>query len=74
MILSVPTFAVIYSLSRDSVEKKLKRKKLPVSTNYYKSDIEHLYKTKHNKKPLTIEELYKLDIPSIEEANEIEHK
>ena len=70
MILSVPTFAVIYSLSRDSIEKKLKRKKLPVSTNYYKNDIEHLYKIKHNKKPLTVEELYKLDIPSIEEANE----
>lgn len=71
MILSVPTFAVIYSLSRDSVEKKLRRKKLPVSTNYYKNDIEHLYKTNSNKKPLTIEELYALDIPSIEEANEI---
>ncbi len=71
MILAVPTFAVIYSLSRDSIEKKLRRKKLPVSTNYYKNDIEHLYKSSSNKKPLTIEELYALDIPSIEEANEI---
>ena len=70
MLLAVPTFAVIYSLSRDSVEKKLKRKKLPVSTNYYKNDIEHLYKSNCDKKPLTIEELYALDIPSIEEANE----
>lgn len=71
MILSVPTFAVIYSLSRDSIEKKLRKKKLPVSTNYYKNDIEHLYKTNRDKKPLTVEELYALDIPSIEEANEI---
>lgn len=71
MILSVPTFAVIYSLSRDSIEKKLRKKKLPVSTNYYKNNIEHLYKTNQDKKPLTVEELYALDIPSIEEANEI---
>ncbi len=70
MILAVPTFAVIYSLSRDSVEKKLKSKKLPVSTDYYKNDIEHLYKSSADKKPLTVEELYALDIPSIEEANE----
>lgn len=74
MILSVPTFAVIYSLSRDSIEKRLRKKKLPVSTDYYKNDIEHLYKTKHDKKPLTVEELNALDIPSVEEANEIEHK
>lgn len=71
MILSVPTFAVIYSLSRESIEKKLKKKKLPVSTSYYKNDIEHLYKTNPDKKPLTVEELYALDIPTIEEANEI---
>lgn len=71
MILSVPTFAVIYSLSRDSIEKKLRKKRLPVSTNYYKNNIEHLYKTSQDKKPLTVEELYALDIPSIEEANEI---
>ena len=70
MLLSVPTFAVIYSLSRDSIEKKLKRKKLPVSTNYYKNDVEHLYKTNKSKKPLTIDELYALDIPSTDEANE----
>ncbi len=70
MLLSVPTFAVIYSLSRDSIEKKLKRKKLPVSTNYYKNDIEHLYKTNQRKKPLTIEELYALDIPNTDEVNE----
>ena len=74
MILSVPTFAVIYSLSRDSIEKKLRKKSLPVSTDYYKNDIEHLYKTKRDKKPLTVEELNALDIPSVEEANEIEHK
>ena len=53
------------------IKNKLKRKKLPVTTEYYKQDIEHLYAKPEKKKPLTVEELEKIVIPSADEVNEI---
>lgn len=70
MILAVPTFAVIYDLFKESVEKKLKAKKLPTSTSYYKDNIEHLYQSPQRARPLTPEELELIEIPPIEEVNE----
>ncbi len=71
MVLAVPMFALLYSFTRSWVENKLKIKKLPVTTEYYKQDIEHLYAKPEKKKPLTVEELEKIVIPSADEVNEI---
>ncbi len=71
MVLAVPMFALLYSFTRSWVENKLKRKKLPVTTEYYKQDIEHLYAKPEKKKPMTVEELEKIVIPSADEVNEI---
>lgn len=71
MIMAVPTFALIYSLTRDSVELKLKKKKMPVSTAYYIENSDKLYSSKHEKRvPLSAEELEKIKIPSADEVNE----
>lgn len=72
MILAVPTTALLYSFIRGSVEEKLRKKKLPTSTEYYMNDVQHLYKKPPERTPLTAEELLALDIPSIDEVNEVE--
>ncbi len=71
MVIAVPTFALIYSFTREFVEGRLKRKKLPVDTEYYMADVEHLYKKPEKRKPLTLEELDKIVIPSSDEVNEV---
>ena len=71
MVIAVPTFALIYSFTRDFVETRLKNKKLPTATEYYMTDIEHLYKKPDKRKPLTAEELEKIVIPSNDEVNEV---
>lgn len=43
MLLGVPTFAVIYAVFRTYIESRLKIKKLPVSTNDYKGNVEKYY-------------------------------
>lgn len=43
MILFVPAFAVIYTLFRELIIEKLEKKKLPVSTAYYKTEEEAVY-------------------------------
>ncbi len=71
MLLAVPAFALIYSLTRDSVEQKLKKKKMPVSTQYYIENSDNLYASKRvQKTPLSAEELEKIVIPSADEVNE----
>ncbi|MGN0624200.1 MAG: AI-2E family transporter [Oscillospiraceae bacterium] len=71
MILAVPTFALIYSFTRDNVETRLKKKKMPVSTAYYIENADKLYsESKEKKAPLTVEELSRISIPSAEEVNE----
>ena len=72
MVLAVPMFALIYSFTRSFVENKLRRKKLPVTTEYYKQDIEHLYAKKKKKKPMTAQELEQMEIPSADEVNEVQ--
>ncbi len=72
MVLAVPVFALLYSFTRSYVENKLRKKKLPVTTEYYKQDIEHLYAKPEKKKPMTAQELEKMDIPSSEEVNEVQ--
>lgn len=72
MVLAVPVFALLYSFTRFYVENKLRKKKLPVTTEYYKQDIEHLYAKPEKKKPMTAQELEKMDIPSAEEVNEVQ--
>ena len=71
MIFAVPTSALLYSFIRSAVEERLRRKKLPVGTDYYMNDVGHLYKKLPERTPLTIEELMELDIPSIEDVNEV---
>ncbi len=72
MVLAVPMFALIYSFTRSFVENKLRRKKLPVTTEYYKQDIEHLYAKPEKKKPMTAQELEQMKIPSADEVNEVQ--
>ncbi|MBQ6633597.1 MAG: AI-2E family transporter [Ruminococcus sp.] len=71
MVIAVPTFALIYSFTREFVEGRLKKKKLPVDTDYYMADVEHLYKKPEERKPLTLEELDKIVIPPSDEVNEV---
>ena len=71
MVIAVPTFALIYSFTREFVEGRLKKKKLPVDTEYYMADVEHLYKKPEKRKPLTLEELDKIVIPPSDEVNEV---
>lgn len=70
MVLAVPTFALIYTFTREAVEHKLKKKKLPVSTEYYIDDVEHLYKKPEKRTPLTPEQLAAIVIPPADEVNE----
>ena len=70
MLLSVPAFALIYSLIRSAVENKLIKKKMPISTDFYKKKHNIYAKQKERPKPLTPEQLKELEIPDIEEANE----
>ena len=74
MVLAVPMFALIYSFARSFVENKLRKKKLPVTTEYYKQDIEHLYSKPEKKVPMTAEELESYVIPSADEVNEIQYE
>lgn len=71
MIIAVPLFALIYSFIRTSIESKLKNKKLPVATDYYIENVEHLYKKPEKRVPLTPEQLSAIHIPSVDEVNEI---
>ncbi len=71
MIIAVPLFALIYSFIRTSIESKLKNKKLPVATDYYIENVEHLYKKPEKRVPLTPEQLSAIHIPSADEVNEI---
>ncbi len=71
MVIAVPTFALIYSLTRTSVENKLKRKKMPVSTEYYVENPNYSVINNRSKKaPMTLEELNDFDIPTADEVNE----
>lgn len=71
MVLAVPTCAVIYDLTRTYVSNRLKAKKMPVATADYIGDVGHLYKKPTApKKPLTPDELEKIEIPSADEVNE----
>ena len=71
MILAVPAFALIYSLVRSAVENKLIKKKMPVSTEYYlDNDNELSGKDKKKHVPLTPEQLQKIELPPLEDANE----
>lgn len=72
MIIAVPVTALIYSFTRDAVESKLKKKKLPVATDYYVENVEHLYQKPKRRVPMTAEELEKMEIPSADEVNEVE--
>lgn len=70
MVIAVPVFALIYSFTRDAISAKLRKKKLPVETDYYIEDVGHLYKKEKNFKPLTPEQLDAIKIPSAEAVNE----
>lgn len=71
MVLAVPTCAVIYDLTRTSIESKLAKKKLPVKTGDYFNDISHLYSTPtKGRKAITPEALTEIEIPSADEVNE----
>ena len=49
MLLSVPTFAVLYGLFRTYIESKLEKNNLPKETSAYAGNIENLYKVKRAK-------------------------
>ena len=70
MVIAVPVFALVYSFTRDYVTSRLKKKNLPLSTEYYKEDVEHLYKKPEKRVMFTPEELDKINIPSADEVNE----
>lgn len=70
MLLGVPTFALIYKITRESIDNKLKRKKLPTSTQYYIENAGKLTGQRTRKAPLTPEELENIIIPSCDEVNE----
>ena len=71
MVIAVPTFALLYTFTRESVVQRLRKKKLPVDTDYYMEDVEHLYKKNEKRIPLTPEQLDAMVIPSADEVNEV---
>lgn len=73
MVLAVPTCAVLYDLSRTAIENRLKAKKLPSETTEYIGDITHFYKHKpYSSKPLSAEELDRIEIIPSSQSNEAE--
>jgi len=70
MVLAVPAFALIYNFTKEFTVSKLKKKHLPVDTNYYMKDVGHLYKRPLQKAPLTPEQLEQMEIPPAELVNE----
>lgn len=74
MLLGVPVFALLYRVVRENIENKLKRKKMPIDTQYYIENDKKLLTPRERKKPLTPEELEAMVIPSADEINEaVEH-
>ena len=74
MVLAVPVFALLYSFTREFVESRLRKKKLPVDTSYYMDDVEHLYKKPAKHIPLTRDELETINIPSADLVNEADEE
>ncbi|MBR4622514.1 MAG: AI-2E family transporter [Ruminococcus sp.] len=70
MLVGVPTFALLYKITKENIEAKLKRKKMPVNTQYYIDNDKNLTAAKVRKQPLTLEELEAFEIPSADEINE----
>ncbi len=70
MLLGVPTFALIYKLTREHVNEKLKKKKMPTDTQYYIDNAAKLTEPRARRTPLTPEELDNIIIPSCDEVNE----
>ena len=70
MLLGVPTFALFYKIIREHINDKLKRKKMPVDTQYYIDNAGKLTEPKMRRTPLSPEELENIIIPSSEDVNE----
>lgn len=70
MVMAVPVFALVYNFARDYISEKLKKKKLPVNTDYYIADVGHLYGKKTKRKPITSEQLENMEIPDASAVNE----
>lgn len=70
MLLAVPTFALIYKTVKENVNDKLKKRKMPTSTQYYIDNAGKLISPRVKKTPLTAEELEALVIPTCDEVNE----
>lgn len=70
MLLGVPTFALIYKLTREHINDRLKRKKMPTDTQYYIDNAGRLTEPRMRRTPLTPEELESISIPSCDEVNE----
>ena len=70
MLLAVPTFALIYKTVKENVNDKLKKRKMPTSTQYYIDNAGKLISPRVKKTPLTAEELEAFVIPTCDEVNE----
>lgn len=71
LLLAVPTFSVLYDITRTRTENKLREKKLPTDTEEYKKNIEELYCSPKKVMPLSLEELNAIEIPPADEVNEV---
>ncbi len=58
MVLSVPTFAIIYGLIKGIVEAKLEEKHLPKDSSAYEGSVTHLYTVKRAKDMTDEEKVY----------------
>ena len=58
-------------ITAKGINRSFRKKKLPVDTDYYMEDVEHLYKKNEKRVPLTPEQLEAMVIPSADEVNEI---
>ena len=70
MLLAVPTFALIYKTVKENVNDKLKKRKMPTSTQYYIDNAGKLISPRVKKTPWTAEELEAFVIPTCDEVNE----
>ncbi|MCC8191994.1 MAG: AI-2E family transporter [Ruminococcus sp.] len=69
MLLAVPTFALIYDLFREYICERLKKKHLPTSTEFYKSENPFVYETRKGPH-ITKEKLDDIVIPPSDDVNQ----
>lgn len=74
MVIAVPLFALLYALTRRSVQIRLKKKNLPLSTEYYMHDDNAMGVSQVRHRPLTPDDLDDIVVSIENEAENTDNK